>query len=86
VKKTEIVSIETEVYYSDFSNRKIKDYDRHFNQCVRCGKHFTDDECGDTQDDGSLCKKCVDEGYEFDYDEGVGIIDKNGKTVEAPWL
>lgn len=89
MKKKEKKTIDMDVYYSDISGRKIEEYERHFNQCVRCGKNMTNDEIGDTEEDGSLCKECFDAGYEFDYDSepgAVGIIDKDGNAVEAPWM
>jgi len=89
MKKIEKETIEVDVYYSDFSNKKIEEYDRHFHQCVKCGKHMADDEIGDTEEDGSLCKKCWEAGYSFDYNSepgAVGIIDKDGNSVKAQWL
>lgn len=88
MKKTEKKTIEVDVYYSDISGRKIEEYNEHFYHCVRCGKHFADGEAGETQDDGSLCEVCSEQGYEFKYssDGTVGIVDSKGKYVTAPWL
>jgi hypothetical protein len=87
MKKMEKTKIEVNVYYSDFSGEKIEEYDRHFNQCVKCGRHMAEKEIGNTEDDGSLCKECFEAGYRFEYVEGaVGIIDKDGNDVNAKWL
>lgn len=85
--KKEKVEIEEEVFYSDFSGKKIINYECQFNKCVYCGKDFNDEECGEQADDGVLCKECTDAGYKFYYsDGGVGIRDKNGKYVNAKWI
>jgi hypothetical protein len=88
MKKMEKTKIEVNVYYSDFSGEKIEEYDRHFNQCVKCGRHMAEKEIGNTEDDGSLCKDCTEKGYEFKYsvDGSVGIVDKTRKFVKAQWL
>ena len=84
--KQEKKTIDVDVYYSDISQAKIPDYNEHFNKCVRCGKHFTDNECGYQEEDGALCELCSAEGYKFEYGDGVGIVDKEGKLVDAPYL
>lgn len=88
MKKIKKVEVEKEVYYSDISGKKIEDYDEYSNQCARCGKHFIDDELGEMEDDGSLCKECSDAGYKFKYgtDGSVGVVDKKGKYVDANWF
>jgi hypothetical protein len=83
----EKVTIKKTIYYSDISNEVIPGYSRHFNQCVKCGKHVTDNEVADTRDDGTLCKPCFDEGFSFDYEDGCpSIIDREGNQVSAPWI
>jgi len=89
MKKTEKMEIDVDVYCSDFSNKEIAEFDRHFHQCVKCGRHMTNDECAETEDDGSLCKECWNAGFRFDYESepgAVGIVDKDGNSVEALWL
>jgi len=87
MKKKEKKTIEVDAYYSDFSGKKIEVFDHMFNLCVLCGKHMENEEIGELQDDGSLCKECFEAGYRFEYVEGaVGIIDKDGNDVNAKWL
>jgi hypothetical protein len=61
MRKKEKITVEKDVYYSDFSGKKIEDYDDHFNLYVLCGKHMNYEEIRETVDDGSLCLKCFEQ-------------------------
>jgi len=89
MKKTETKTIDVDLYFSDISGKEIEEYTRHFNKCVNCGKDFSSEETGQVEEDGSLCMECTKAGFEFDYHSepgAVGIIDKDGNSVKAPWL
>jgi len=81
------------IYYSDISGKEIpKDNN---GTCAKCGKDIdignNSKDLGDYCDDGVLCSKCRKKGYRFSvrrigYDTAVGIIDKNKKLVDCPYL
>jgi len=51
------------------------------NKCDLCGKDVCISCTGEACEDGQLCKECAKEHY-FDYDDGVGIVNKKtGKDV-----
>ncbi len=83
--KLEDETIKVKKYYSDISGKEIKDFVSQFNQCTKCNGLMNDEEQGQIEDDGTLCKICFEKGFRIKYgvEGGVGVIDITKHSSEV---